>query len=241
MELVNPEKALRTETHDALPKSSSEPQPSNPRAPEMLSRVWIAAQAVWGHKWTSANGELPIDDNGRLTIAGALWSEGLRGHTERQVLDTLARLARSGSEWPPNLPELRREVLNVPDFSAVNHELLTTGTEKRSRFARLVWSLIVDPYVYRHSHAKDAERLRRDAYEQACDHLLTGGGLPPDLAGEIAYDQTPRSSGIPTTYEGRVEHLRQLLGDDFSEVAANACSEDEVRRMHRERGRGEVL
>ena len=39
MELVNPEKALSTATHDALEKSSSEPQAVNPRAAEMLSRI----------------------------------------------------------------------------------------------------------------------------------------------------------------------------------------------------------
>jgi hypothetical protein len=197
MELVNPEKALSTATHDVHARSSSEPARSNPRAAEMLSRIWLAAQAVWGHKWTSSNGDLPIDDNGQLTVAAALWAEGLRGLTERQVMAALDRLAKTGSEWPPNLPELRKAAFGIPAFAAVNNEILTTTSDKRTAFARLVWSFIVDPYAYRHCSAKDAERLRRDAYEQACEHLMTGGGLPPEPAGEIAHDTAHRSLGIP--------------------------------------------
>jgi hypothetical protein len=198
----------------------------------MLSRIWLAAQAVWGHKWTSSNGDLPIDDNGQLTVAAALWAEGLRGLTERQVMAALDRLAKTGSEWPPNLPELRKAAFGIPAFAAVNNEILTTTSDKRTAFARLVWSFIVDPYAYRHCSAKDAERLRRDAYEQACEHLMTGGGLPPEPAGEIAHDTAHRSLGIPKEREDRVAHLRKILGPDFSEVAVTVRNEDELRKHH---------
>jgi len=206
----------------------------------MLSRIWLAAQAVWGHKWTSSNGDLPVDDSGQLTVAGALWANGLKGITERQVMEALDRLAKVGSEWPPSLPDLRKAAFGIPDFAAVNHELLTTGNAKRTAFARLVWSFITDPYAYRIASARDAERIRRAAYDWACEHLMTGGALPPPPAGELEHQGALIPQGIPKSREGRVEHLRQMLGDDFSDEATSATSEDEVHRHHSRKHRLET-
>lgn len=185
----------------------------------MLSRIWLAAQAVWGHKWTSTQGDLPIDDHGQLTVAGNLWANGLRGITERQVLDAFDRLTKLGHEWPPNLPELRKAAAGLPDFEAVNAEILTTENAKRSDFARLVWSFI-DGYQHRHARAEDAKRMRRDAYERAAEHVLQGGALPGPVAGEIEHQELI-PAGIPAKREDRVAKLASLLGEDFRPEAAN--------------------
>jgi len=214
---------LSTATHDALPRSSDEPARSNPRAAQMLSRIWLAAQAVWGHKWTSTRGDLPIDDHGQLTVAGQLWANGLRGITERQVLDAFDRLTKLGTEWPPNLPELRKAAAGIPSFDEINHELLTTDTAHRSAFARLTWSF-VDGYQHRHARAEDAKRMRREAYERAAEHVLQGGALPGPVAGEIEHQGQLIPQGIPTDRQARIDHLRGVLAKDgvvMNEAAAS--------------------
>lgn len=189
----------------------------------MLTRIWLAAQAVWGHKWTTTQGELPIDGNGQLTIAGQLWASGLRGLTERQVLETFDRLTKLGQVWPPNLPELRKYATEIPGFESVNHELLTCDTQHRSPFARLVWSFI-DGYQHRHVRAEEAKRMRRDAYDRAVAHVLQGGELPRPVAGALAH-QDMLAPSIPGTRAARIAKLEALLGDEFHEDAANRTLE----------------
>lgn len=189
--------------------------------------VWVHMAGLYGHAWTSSYG----DDS--RTAAGAEWARTLHGLTRAQVGAGFDACRAEGAEFPPSAPRFRGMCLGIPTLAAVSAELLTATSDKRTPFARLVWSFIVDLYAYRHTSAKDAERLRREAYEQACEHLMTGGGLPSEPAGEIAHDDNSRPTGIPKTREHRVEHLRGLLGLAFNEFAAAAASEEEVRRMHR--------
>ncbi|MDI9240761.1 hypothetical protein QLQ15_17800 [Lysobacter sp. LF1] len=220
MKQINPVKALLTETRAGPPKSSDEPLPVNPHAPGMLARLWLAAQAVWGHKWTSMQGDLPIDGTGRLTVAGNIWANGLRGLTERQVLDAFDRMAKEGREWPPNLPELRKIAAGVPDFEAVNSELLTRTSAQRSPFSRLVWTF-VDGHLHRQAGAAEARRMRREAYDRAVENVLKGLALPPQPAGEIDYHPFKPVLQVPGTQADRAAKLRLLLGEVFNPEAAN--------------------
>ena len=216
---------MSTATHGEQPTSLVAPLRRNPRAAQMLTRIWLAAQAVWGHKWTSTQGDLPIDDNGQLTVAGQVWANGLRGITERQVLDAFDRCARLGQEWPPNLPELLKAAAGVPEFEELNHELLTCDPAHRSAFARLVWSFI-DGYQHRHARAEEAKRMRRHAYERGIEHLLRGGELPASPSGDLSHQHAP--AGIPKTREARIARLEGLLGEDFHEEAANRILDGHV-------------
>lgn len=200
------------------PKSSNETAPRSASVPA-LTKLWLGATATWGHRWTSACGDLPIDDNARLTVAAQLWAKGLAEFTEREILDALAAFVTAGADWPPNLPDFRRQCFGIPTFAAVNSEILTQVNADRSPFARLVWQQI-DGYQHRHASARDAERMRRDAYARASEHVLGGGELPGPIAGELEHQQ-PLPIGIPATREERVERMKQLLGDSFSERAAN--------------------
>jgi hypothetical protein len=199
-------------------------------APQSASRIeTLCAKmaALYGNAWTSQYGDDPSNDAARA------WALALAGLNGEQLATGLRACVAEGREFPPSAPRFRAMCLDIPRFAAVDRELLTATKDKRTRFARLVWGFIADPYAYRHASAKEAERLRREAYEQACEHCMTGGDLLPEPAGEIAHDHAPLSPSIPKAPEERRAHMRQILGDDFNEFAANAASEDDVRRMHR--------
>jgi len=199
-------------------KSSAE---STPRSDMVaaLTKLWLGATATWGHRWTTTCGDLPIDRNAQLTVAAQLWAKGLAEFTEREILGALAAFVTAGADWPPNLPDFRRQCFGIPSFAAVNEEILTQVNADRSPFARLVWQQI-DGYQHRHASARDAERMRRDAYARATEYVLAGGALPGPIAGELEHQQ-PLPIGIPPTREERVERMRKLLGSAFSERAAN--------------------
>lgn len=181
---------------------------------------------LYGHAWTSSYG-----DNSR-SPAGAEWARTLQGLTRPQVEAGFDACRAEGAEFPPSAPRFRGMCMGIPAFAAVNAELLTTTSATRTPFARLVWSFIADPYVYRHLSARDAERTRREAYDQACEHLMTGGGYPPAPAGEIEHDRAPQPRGIPKTREERIANL-QRLGIPVSQLVIDGATEEEIQRTHR--------
>lgn len=186
---------------------------------------------MYGHTWASQYGTRPEG------IAADTWAGVLAGLGPEQLASGLRACAASGSEFPPNAPRFRAMCFGLPTFAQVNAEILTTTTATRSPFARLVWSHI-DGYVHRHASAKEAERMRRDAYELACSEVMDGKPLPLEAAGTLeAPSTTDLPSGIPATREARIAKLQGLLGENFNPHAASRSMED----LHHEQDRVERI
>lgn len=188
-------------------------------AEPLVARLWTRMTEIYNHRWTSANGEDPRGS------AGQTWAKGLAGLTPQQIGRGLEAAIARGDGWPPNLPEFRGLCLGIPDFAEVNRELLCVESAKRTPFARLVWTCI-DGYAHRHAPARDAERMRREAYDLACDHVMRGGELPAEPVAVIEQQAAPRPHGIPTTPEARRERLQQIL--------AKVDPNHELRSLHHE-------
>lgn len=162
---------------------------------------------VYGTRWTSAYGDNP--DTG----AGPTWAKGLAGVQPRQLATGLSASIASADPWPPTLPEFRARCLGIPPMSAVRMD----GT-KTEPFTRLVWQYL-DGYRYKQVSADQADRLLREAYELAREHVMRGGALPEAAVAEIEHTPAPKPQ-IPETREEREARLRQLLGDDLDLGAA---------------------
>lgn len=188
-------------------------------AEPLVARLWTRMTEIYNHRWTSANGEDPRGS------AGQTWAKGLAGLTPQQIGSGLEAAIARGDGWPPTLPEFRGLCLGIPEFAKVNHELLCVLNADRTPFARLVWSFI-DGYAHRHAAARDAERMRRDAYEQACDHVMRGGELPAEPVAAVEHQAAPKPQGIPTTAEARRARLDAIL--------AKVDPNHELRTLHRE-------
>lgn len=179
-----------------------------------LRRLWERMVAMYGHPWVSLNGVSPQHEDGRLTVAGDSWSKGLVGLTPAELAHGLEVCLAEGGEFAPNPGVFRRKCLGIPDFGAVSHEILCAVNAERSPFARLVWGF-VDAYAHRHAAAPQAERMRREAYEQAVEHVMRGGALPDANAGAIEHHEAPKPQGIPDTKGAREAKLAALLGADY--------------------------
>src|SRR5699024_12222425 len=71
---------------------------------------------------------------------------------------------------------------SIPPLAAVRLD-----TDKASPFTRLVWQNL-DGYRYKQAPADQADRLLREAYELAREHVMRGGELP-EVAGEIRSEE----------------------------------------------------
>lgn len=178
---------------------NAEPQPDSPdpirRA--ALRRLWARMASIYGYRWNSSYDASPEDDAGELTVAGDTWQRGLLGITERQVGAGIAACIASSDPWPPTLPEFRALCLGVPTFAAACWQVRQPA-DRKTRYAVLMWRYLDGWQLSRATNA-EAEKLLRSAYEQARDHVMRGGALPPPaeaLAPPVKAEPKPASPEV---------------------------------------------
>lgn len=177
-----------------------------------MFRLWQRMGEIYGHRWTSMYG----DD----VRAAALqtWAKGLAGLNAAQIANGVEAALVSADEWPPTLPAFRAMCFSIPSFAAVRLELAAKDAQ-RSPFARLVWSNL-DTHRYRHVEADKADRLLREAYEMAREHVMRGGELP-EVVAEIAPPpaQERRSPVSPEVAKAAFHEIASILGEDSEQAA----------------------
>lgn len=190
--------------------------PAEP-SPAVMRRLWQVMAEVYGHRWTSAYG----DDAGAST--GRTWAKGLTGLTPTQIGHGLDAAIVSSDEWPPSLPAFRALCLAVPAFASVRAELAARDS-RRSPFARLVW-LNLDTHRWRTADADRGDRLLREAYDMAREHVMRGGELPEPVA-EITHSPEPRRPASAETARHHIDTIAASLGAvDASSYQATACAD----------------
>lgn len=159
---------------------------------------------IFGHRWTSSYG----DD--AATGAGETWARGLGGLSSAQIGEGLERVLVSAEDWPPTLPEFRRLCLGIPSLAAVSRALCRHEGE-RSGFDRLVWAML-DSYAFARADQQRAERMLRDAYVLAREHVMAGGEVPgPVQYLEQAAQERPTPAS-PETVRHHLDEIAKILG-----------------------------
>jgi len=182
---------------------------ASPIAEPVIRKLWQHMAEIYGHKWTSAYGE----DAG--ASAGQTWAKGLAGLTAVQVGAGIRAALASAEEWPPTLPKFRAMCFGVPSFGVVRGEI-NARDSKRSPFALLVWSRI-DGVRYRAADADRADRLLREAYDEAVEHIVRGGELPEPRAEISAPVAEPRKPASPEVARKHLESLMRLVAKEEDE------------------------
>lgn len=163
-----------------------------------IGALWVAMADVYGHRWTSAYGADPAKG------AGSTWAKGLAGLAWPDMARGLDACMAGADPWPPTLPEFRAMCFGIPSLAAVRLDHSTP-------FGRLVWQYL-DTHRMRHASADAADRMIRDAYELAREHVLRGGALPVESLA-ITHEE-PAKPVVPETEAerlARLERIRQEL------------------------------
>lgn len=153
---------------EQTPKPES--APTAPVSQTAIRTLWARMTEIYGHRWSATFGESTEGNS-----AADTWAKGLAGITPAQLADGLKACITSSDPWPPTLPEFRAMCVGVPSLVTIRAEI--NGKGERTPFAILVWQRL-DAYQFRMVSAKDAERMLRDAYEDAREFVMRGGALP---------------------------------------------------------------
>ena len=72
-----------------------------------IEQLWQLMSSMYGHKWTSAYGDIPDPDK--------VWYAILKDVTWEQMQFGMNKLADSGASWPPAAPEFKKLALNIEE------------------------------------------------------------------------------------------------------------------------------
>jgi hypothetical protein len=164
--------------------------------------------AIYGYRWTSAYGERCDDDAGVLTIAGDTWQRGLDAVGEQRIGTGLNACVICADPWPPTLPQFRAMCLEVPSLARVR--LTFSGGAPTTPFTRRMWQNI-DSFRMRQADANQAERIIRDAYEMACEYVMGGGKLSPELVAAIEEKKPEPTPADPVTAKAHIDRIAEML------------------------------
>jgi hypothetical protein len=178
----------------------------------------------YGHTWVRQYGASPAG------IAAAEWRSTLAGLTVEHVRAGFRADTLRGSEWPPSSTSFLAMCRDIPMFAKVNSEVMKLLTQRKwlgggreeidvSRFSRLVWAKL-DVYSFRNAQSKQAERMLKDAYGLACEHVIAGGELPDEPVALIEKQVTPIKPARPEVAKEHLERMRDILRESDPEDAA---------------------
>lgn len=182
------------------------------RACAEIDSLWLSMTSIYGHRWISAYGADAQQG------AGDAWARGLAGITARQLGVGIDACIVSADPWPPTLPQFRALCFAIPALPVVrlrfNQHLRSRESLVAEPFDRLIWQFI-DAYRVRQVSADQTDRMLRDAYELAREHVMAGGELPEPSA-EIEHKPEPAKPGKPVSPEelARIfETTREMLAE----------------------------
>ena len=108
---------------------------------ETLTKIWLIGVAAWGGLWTTSLGDLPMDGDGRLSIAAKLWRSQLADHDPIAVMKAMAQIAGS-QKYPPTLADVKavckdqaaEQQRQLPAYNDANHRMWQGKVSARSAF-----------------------------------------------------------------------------------------------------------
>jgi hypothetical protein len=154
----------------------------------------------YGHAWVSQYGASPAG------IAAAEWRSTLAGMDADQIRKGFRADALRGEEWPPSSTRFRAMCFDIPTLAEVS--LAFRQRDYDAPFVRLVYQFL-DTYRFKNSPWDKADRLLRDAYNIAREHILAGGELPMKPVAFIANDRAAEA-GNPASPEVVAEHVAKV-------------------------------
>ena len=177
----------------------------------------------YGHTWVSQYGASPAG------IAAAEWRSTLAGLTADDLKTGFRADTLRGSEWPPSSTSFLAMCRDIPTLAKVNSEVTKLLMQRKwtgnreivevSRFSRLVW-MKLDVYGFRNAQAKQADRMLKDAYGLACEHVIAGGELPETPVALIEKKVTPIKPARPEVVKEHLDRMRDILREPDPEDAA---------------------
>jgi hypothetical protein len=176
-----------------------------------MIRFWQRMAAIYGHKWVSAFGDSPLNEEGKMTIAGDTWQRGLAGIADQSIATGLQNALMSADDWPPALPAFRAMCFDIPAFAEIRRHLTQGGVW--TPFYALVMTYL-DQFRWKRADQDKADKLLREAYNEAVAYRIAGNALPEPAIAIAApvYVAPEQKPADPAKVAAEIAKLAEYLG-----------------------------
>lgn len=198
--------------------------------PSLWAELCARMAARYGHRWTSQyTGDDSPEGQAAAELAQAEWTQTLAGIDSTQMLAGLAADVRRGDDWPPSSAAFRMLCLGIPSFAELRHEILHPELP-RTPFG-LKWFEYVDVFALRTASERDANLMRKDAYDQVRQFVMAGHTLPPV---PLALQKPEPPAKRFASEEQAQEHVRGIMDTIERLNAADAAKAAEKKPTNTE-------
>lgn len=160
--------------------------------------------AAFGHRWTSSHGDNFAETSGRI------WAIELAGLGKSEIQRGLAVAVRE--TWPPVLSEFKAMCMGVLPITVV--QLQRAGPAAQQEPFTILVGRFISYHEWRMADPSKQERMLQQAWQQARDHVISGGDMPEyipaamQIAADVADEAPPP---VRLTAQEAIEEIRKAL------------------------------
>ena len=223
MEHIN--KTLNHAVRSVASTPQSQPEPASATSEKrynvagehltLLELLWKRMTEMYGHRWTSSLGEVPVDG----------WAIAVEGFSPKQIRDGLIKMVQDPQfkSWPPNALEFRalclptESDLGLPSMDEAFNQAV--GNRPGEKHPAVIYTLLkMDAFVLRRMPADAALKEFTPRWAETVRMVADGGEIPDR--------QAALPDGVATkTPENKIEGHQRLSG-----ILADIGSDSRTRR-----------
>ena len=162
----------RSWTESREKTGSSEPMTASScdrRKSEIAQRFWMRMTELYGSAWCSQAGDEP----------SKLWSDFLASIRPQLIGQAIALAARSGSKFPPHLPEFADLCQRAAGFPSADQAYRDAANARWTHAVIYETARRLGLYELRRSSERDMLPRWRAAYADVCAEAMAGASFEP--------------------------------------------------------------
>ena len=150
--------------------ASSETTPANSsdrRNSEIAERFWMRMGELYGSAWSSQAGDMP----------SKLWSDFLASVSPKVIGQAIALAARSGSKFPPHLPEFATLCQQVAGYPPADQAYRDAANHRWQHAVVYETARRLGLYEIRRASERDILPAWRAEYSKVCSEAMAGASF----------------------------------------------------------------
>ena len=190
----------REKTGSSEPMTASS---SDRRKSEIAQRFWMRMGELYGSAWSSQAGDMP----------SKLWSDFLASISPQIIGQAIAMAARSGSKFPPHLPEFAGLCQQAAGYPPADQAYRDSANHRWKHPVVYETARRLGLYEIRRASERDILPAWRSEYAKVCAEAMAGASFEPPKVPALTVTKrtiTDRDRNAGETALGELKGVLQI-------------------------------